>query len=1018
MTLFKPYFKDIGTLHVGCEEPRAYFIPYASLEDAKNGNRASSDFFISLCGEWDFRFFNTPEIPCGMTLEELHGMSADKMPVPASWENMVGRGYDVPNYTNIEYPFPLDPPNLPENNPCALYSRSISISEGYLKNKEIFLNFEGVSSCFYLYVNGSFAAYSEVSHCTSEINVTDLLHAGENQIDVLVIKFSTGSYLEDQDMFRCGGIFREVYLLSRDKKCITDISVSCDLSKSFAKVVFTANLTGTLQKNAVFALLDADGRDAGAICAVDYIAQTVTFTLRKPKLWSSETPYLYGLYIQNGNEHILLHVGARKIEVHDRVIYINGRKVKARGVNRHDSNPAIGYATPMEHMLRDLAILKQNNVNMIRTSHYPNDPRFVELCDQYGFYLVDEADIETHGFQLASEYGWSYLSMHAGWTEAYVDRAVRLYERDKNHVSVIMWSLGNESGMGQNQLRMAEYIRARDNSRLLHYEGANYNLLKDRTDFAELYGTAVDIESYMYAPAENAERYCQNEEQKFPFFLCEYCHAMGNSPGDLKEYWDVIYRNDRFFGGCVWEYCDHAALLGGTPEHPEYGYGGSFGDTPHSENFCMDGLVYPDRRLHTGMLELREAIKPYRIAAVDMKKGKFRLENLRNFTDLSDILIRWVAEANGKPIASGILQPSTLPESAEDFTLPLPKVLPSGTTAVNFTFVQSRETELVPAGFETGHTQILLARNDILPTVKKQKFAPVCSENDLGVVVSCGDTVYTFDKASGMLTQILDHGTALLHAPMQIAYTRAPMDNDRYVKLHWNNIGLDEVTYTLDSFAVTAQNAKRITLKAKLQYTTTLGKKFLKAELIYTVSADGDLSIRMHANLLDTGIRFYPRIGICLTARKDLEKVRYFGYGPMESYSDKRLAARLGDFSTTVTDNFEPYLRPQENGAHDSVSWLDVHTHAGHGLLVCTEGEPFSFNASHYSTEQLRDTPYLHELREEDATYIHLDAKQSGCGSHSCGPRLAEHLRVNFGKYVLQVKLTPCKSGDIQFREE
>ena len=1012
MSLFAPYFKDLSALHVGCEKPRAYFVPYADLASAQRQDRARSDFFLSLSGAWDFRFFENPDIPCGMTLDALHALPCDTMPVPSCWENFVGRGYDVPNYTNIVYPFPVEPPKVPEKNPTALYTRTVSVPPELLNKKEVFLNFEGVASCFYLFVNGEFAAYSEVSHCTSEINVTSLLHAGKNEIDVLVIKFCTGSYLEDQDMFRSGGIFREVYLLARDKKRIEDISVTSALTKKFTKVTFTVKLAGTLQKNASFALLDADGKDTGALTAVDYLGGTVTFTLNRPRLWSSETPYLYGIYVQNGSEHILLPVGAREICVRDRVIYINGKKVKARGVNRHDSNPLLGYATPIEHMLRDLTILKQNNVNMIRTSHYPNDPRFAELCDRYGFYLVDEADIETHGFKDFPEYGWSYLSDHPDWTHAYVDRAARLYERDKNHPSVIFWSLGNESGYGQNQLAMADYIRARDNTRLLHYEGANRRYFEHFPLDKALYGRAVDTESYMYTTPEFAEEYCKDESALFPYFLCEYCHAMGNGPGDLRAYWEKIYANDRFFGGCVWEFCDHAAIMGGTETDPWYGYGGSFGDTPHSGNFCMDGLVYPDRRLHTGMLELKEAIKPYRITALDANKGKFRLENLRNFTDLSDVSLRYTVEADGEEILAGVLLPTTAPESAEEITIPLPKPLPSGTVTVNFTFVQRSATALVPVGFETGHVQFVLVRAAMLPPVSAHRFAPVLSENAEAVTVSCGDKTYAFSKVSGMLMQITDSGRALLNAPMTVAIARAPIDNDMKLKKVWNEAGIFDAQAVLDRFAVTAVSKKRAVLKTKVHLVAN-EKNLLTATLTYTVSADGSLSIDMQATFRESTAPFYPRIGICFTLKRDLEQVRYFGYGPTESYIDKRLAARLGDFKTTVTENYEPYLRPQENGSHTDTSCVRLWDATGHGLCITAEDAPFSFGVSHYSTEQLRSVCYRHLLCVEDATYLHVDAAHSGCGSNSCGPALAEVFRVKAGEpYALSVQLLPGVRGE------
>ncbi len=1009
MSLFKPYYKEVNTMHVGCEEPHAYFIPFESRDSALTHNRAHSGFFHQLSGEWEFRFFKNPDEIEDKTLAALHKIKADKIPVPASWENLVGRGYDVPNYTNVVYPFPLDPPNVPkENNPCALYSRTFNITEKQLKNKRAMLTFEGVSSCFYVWVNGKFLAYSEVSHCTSEIDATDVLKAGENKIDVLVIKFSTASYLEDQDMFRCGGIFREVYILFRDTKCIRDISVKCELSKSFKKATFTAEIDGDIKKSATFALLDADGNEAG-IAVADLIEKKVTFTLNNPKLWSSEVPNLYTVYIENGSEHIAVKVGARKIEVKNRVIYINGKKVKARGVNRHDSTPLTGYATPMEHMVRDLEIMKQNHVNMVRTSHYPSDPRFIELCDKYGFYVCDEADIETHGFNYDEKFNWSYLSKHADWKDNYVDRAVRLYERDKNHACVIMWSLGNESGMGENQLAMAEYIRSKDTSRLLHYEGANKGYLAKRgDDLGKYYAKATDVESYMYAPVEDIVKYCEDENELYPYYLCEYCHAMGNGPGDLKKYWDAIMSHDNFFGGCVWEFCDHAALLGGTPEKPEYGYGGSFGDTPNAGNFCMDGLLYPDRKPHTGMLELREVQKPYRITEINAKKGKFLLENLKNFTDLSDTLILWSLEENGKSVASGAYETALAPECSEEITLKYPKNL-CGTVAVNFTFVQKTATPLVPAMFENGRTQIIVERNDILPSVKSAESAVCASESKSDITLCASETVCTFDKASGSLYSFVQNGKEMLAGPTKVAFTRAYIDNDKFIRRRWDEIGLYEAEEKVDKVTVTKNG-----VKTKLHFVAK-EKTVLKATVTYMLDVRGTLAVKLDSEICDSGIRYYPRIGLLFKAVHDLENVRYFGYGPMESYNDKHLAARLSDFKTTVHDNFEPYLYPQENGAHYSTSWMSAMTHAGNGLLFATMLSAFSFDISHYSTEQLINAHYLHKLVEEDFTYIHIDAKHSGVGSNACGPVLDNEYQVKCGKYTLMFTVQGCRGGDILY---
>ncbi len=1011
MSLIKPYYKEVNTMHVGCEAPRAYFIPFESRESALTKNRAHSEFFYQLSGEWDFRFFSSPAEIEDKTLASLKKIKADRIPVPASWENLVGRGYNVPNYTNVVYPFPLDPPNVPnDNNPCALYSRTVTLSEKQLSGKDVFINFEGVYSCFYLWINGKFAAYSEVSHCTSEINVTEYLTAGENKIDVLVIKFSTASYLEDQDMFRCGGIFREVYFLFREKKCIRDISVKCELSKSFKKATFTAELTGEIQKDISFALLDENGNETNAVCVADLINKTVTFTLNNPKLWSSEVPNLYSLCIQNGKEHIVLAVGARKIEVKARVIYINGKKVKARGVNRHDSNFLLGYATPMEHMVRDLEIMKQCHINMVRTSHYPSDPRFIELCDKYGFYVCDEADIETHGFNYNENFNWSYLSKHGDWKDNYVDRAVRLYERDKNHACVIMWSLGNESGMGENQLAMADYIRSKDTSRLLHYEGANKGYLAKRGDDLEkYYAKATDVESYMYAPVENIVKYCEDEKELYPYYLCEYCHAMGNGPGDLKKYWDAIYAHDNFFGGCVWEFSDHAAMLGGTREHPELGYGGSFGDTPNAGNFCMDGLLYPDRRLHTGMLELKEVQKPYRITAVNAKKGIFRLENLRNFTSLSDILILWSLEENGKTVASGSVESDLAPESAEEFTIKYPKLNEIGTFAVNFTFVQRTAAPLVPAMHELGREQIILQRNHIAPRVKSPVTAVSLTEGKKSITLSASETVCTFSKANGMLESFVQNGVEMLAGPTKVAFTRAYIDNDKYIKMKWDAIGLYDAKEVVDKVTVT-----KTSVKTKLHFVAK-EKTLIKATVTYSLDKTGTLGVKLDAEIADSGIRYYPRIGLLFSAKQELEDVRYFGYGPMESYNDKRLAARLGDFKTTVHDNFEPYLYPQENGAHYSCSWMSALSYTGNGLVFATGLTAFSFDISHYSTEQLINAHYLHKLVEEDFTYIHIDAMHSGTGSNACGPVLDEKYQVKHGKYTLIFTLDGCRGGDILY---
>ncbi|MGN1128445.1 MAG: glycoside hydrolase family 2 TIM barrel-domain containing protein, partial [Candidatus Flemingiibacterium sp.] len=608
MFILPDYHKSTEVLHFGCEAPRAYFVPAETKEKAASLNRAGSAYFKSLCGDWDFKFYSSVA-----DLEDIDAITDwEKLTVPKNWQTELSRGYDVPNYTNVNYPYPVDPPHVPNENPCGVYSRDFTVPAELLGSKKVYINFEGVDSCFYLYVNGKFAAYSQVSHMTSEIDVTDYLVPGRNNIKVVVLKWCDGSYLEDQDMWRMSGIFREVYLLYREPVHIVDAFVkpqlSADLKSGEVRVELTTNAPAEVSYSFErrCGKLVAEGKAENGV---------ISFKVDSPALWSDEEPNLYSLYLTCGDEIIHFDVGFRRIEVIDKVVYINGKKVKAKGVNRHDSHPDLGHATPLDHMLNDIFIMKAHNVNMVRTSHYPNDPRFTMLCDRYGIYVCDESDIETHGMGFGDnwwgsgkpieESKWSELSNSPEWREAYVDRAQRMVERDKNHASVIFWSLGNESGYGANHKAMSAYIKSRDLSRLVHYEGAHTGYCGgvQQTD-------VVDIESHMYPDCKWCDSYCKDEKYSQPLFLCEYCHAMGNGPGDLREYWETIYANDSFFGGCVWEFIDHSVAKRDAMGKAQFTYGGDFNDHPNDGNFCVDGLVYPDRRVHTGLLELKQAIKP------------------------------------------------------------------------------------------------------------------------------------------------------------------------------------------------------------------------------------------------------------------------------------------------------------------------------------------------------------------------------------------------------------------------
>ncbi len=994
------YHQSTETLHVGCEKPRAYFVPFPCGCASKNAERGESTFFKSLCGEWNFKFFKSVNDVCDLSTE-----GSDKLTVPMSWQMALGRGYDVPNYTNVNYPIPYDPPFVPDENPCGLYSRKFTVPAA-MAGKKIYLNFEGVDSAFYVWVNDEFAAYSQVSHMTSEIDVTSLVHAGENEIKVLVLKWSDGTYLEDQDMWRMSGIFREVYLLFRDETHIRDIFVHCDLDDSFTDADFTADVDVTGKATVEWTLDCPCGETIfSGKCDVDESGKIVVPTIKNAKLWSDEEPNLYTLTLHCGNEYITLPIGARRVEIKDGCVVINGKKVKAKGVNRHDSHHLLGHATPVEHMVRDIMIMKAHNVNMVRTSHYPNDPRFTALCDKYGIYVCDETDLETHGAR-----PWYALSRSPEWEGEYVDRVQRMVERDKNHPCVIFWSLGNESGWGQNHVAMHTWIKSRDTSRIVHYEGANY----DYNDGKYL-RDVTDIESRMYPNPTWCDNYCKNPERDEPLFLCEYSHAMGNGPGDLRDYWEVIEANDNFFGGCVWEFIDHSVAIGDKYGDPSFTYGGDFGDHPNDGNFCVDGLVYPDRRVHTGLEELKQAIMP--VAVREVKPGTVAIKSRRYFKSLSDISMAWTVKVDGKAVKSGVHPNLDIaPEAEEVFEIVPENELPAhGTVTLDLSFRQNKPTEWADVGYEVGFAQFIYERAEKVKAAPALYPVELC-ENREEYTVTVGETAYKISKFSGMITDICDNGEHLITKPVVPQIWRAPTDNDRNVQWDWRNSSIHNAKVKCYSTEVVKADENEAVILSKISLAAAPNEVVLRADITYTVKYGMGIKIACDVKW-NVQKKHYPRFGMRLTMPEGAEQMRYFGYGPNESYVDKRLASKLGEYKSTVTENYEPYVFPQENSSHWGCRWADVHTVAGHGFLF-TSCEPFSFNASHFSPEQLTETRHHYELKREPETTVMLDMRMDGIGSNSCGPELAEKYRFNETEFSSSVTIKPVFAAEINpYRE-
>ncbi len=1009
------YHKSLKHLHINCEAPRAYYIPFADSASAASLLRDASPYFKTLTGTWDFKFYKS--VADAEDPREGGIVFPDKLDVPMNWQNALDRGYDSVQYTNVDYPFPIDPPYIPEENPAGLYRRSFTLGDEAC-GKDIMLNFEGVDSCFYLFVNRKFAGYSQVSHTISEFNITDFVEKGENEIAVLVLKWCEGSYLEDQDMFRASGIFREVYLLFRDKARIDDLFLKCELDDDFSLADFSAELSVNAPLSVNARLIGTDGKLIEELsCKVEGKARLDFSSVESPELWSDESPSLYAIELSAGSEVIRLNIGARRIEIKNRVVLINGRKAKAKGVNRHDSHPILGHATPMEHMKRDIMIMKANNINMVRTSHYPNDPRFLELCDKYGLYVCDEADIECHG---AMRYSTDHIiTNNPEWQGSFIDRGSRMFERDKNVTSVIMWSMGNECGVGINHKAMYEYFKAHDTSRIIHIEDEsrrarfmddNIKAGKPIENTPEYYRSYFDIESTMYPTEEIIKYYMSNKITK-PYFMCEYSHAMGNGPGDLKMYWDYIYKYDSFFGGCVWELLDHSVIRGeNIYAAPHFTYGGDAGEFPHFGPFCVDGLLYPDRRLHTGMLELKSVLKPFR---AEYKDGVLKITSLRHFTSLSDLSLSYTVERCGEVVKSAVIGALNIaPERSKSYKL---DISPEEYTTLNISVRQNTATPWADIGFEVGCEQFVIS--DTLTEKKPDNIGAQLTECNKYYTVKSGEAVYKIGKYTGLIESIVSNGKEMLTAPVTPTIWRAPTDNDRRIRVKWEYQYFNHEK-TNSHFVNAETDGKTVKIYSEVAVGPAAISPVVTAQITYTFGKREGVKIDCHGKvgLGSDGESFgemppLPRFGFKFRMPEGSEDVRYFGYGPYESYEDKRLASRMGFFKTTATDNFEHYVRPQENSAHYGCLFADVASTAGHGLYF--SAEKFSLSVSHYDPHYLTGFAHDYELVPEKDTTVIIDYRNAGIGSNSCGPELAPEYRISEKDFDFSFNVKPVFNGNI-----
>ena len=793
------YFEDPSKLHIGTCPNRSYYIPCASKEEADAPCvRCASSRLQLLNGEWDFRFY-TSVYELVSAPWELPSAEFDKLEVPSCWQI---KGYDKPQYMDLDYPFPYDPPYVPIDNPCGVYQRTFMVEH---PGKRMFLNFEGVDSCLYVYVNGKFVGYSQVSHCTQEFEITDYVQDGENLLTVVVLKWCDGTYIEDQDKFRFSGIFRDVYILYRPETFLRDIFVhtACDFKAKTA--LLTAELDGCPVS---YVLEDRDG----VVVAEGKADKTLSAQLTDVFFWNAENPYLYRLYLQTPDEVIMLKVGFREIKVEDSKIFVNDVPIRFRGTNRNENSPVGGSTITYEEMLQDLMLMKQHNFNAIRTSHYPNAPVFYDLCDEMGFYLIDEADMESHGcLQLIvpdpKHNRYAEIADSELYRESIRDRAVMMTERDKNHPCVVIWSVGNESGFGVGPEASLQYFVERDPSRLTHYECTREQLENAVCDYSN-----VQIFSRMYTFIPEVEQYFADDKVKdlsqrnnnmtpakeqngqiLPFILCECCHAMGNGPGDLEDYWQCMNRHDGFTGFFVWEWCDHAIARQSEDGTTAYLYGGDFGDFPHGDNFCVDGLVYPDRTPSPGLAECKNVFRPFRFA--HLGADKFTIKNYLDFTELEGFAaIRFDWICNGKTIGSGEVDIGGLaPHETKEFAVSIPENI-SGHCIVRFTAVQKGNTKWSDVGYVLGFDEITIS--DYAPCGFSAVSGSVeVTEKDNEIVISGNGFVYTYSKLRGTFAQMERKGKKLFYKPMEYNIWRAPTDNDRLIRQKWESARYDRIQF-------------------------------------------------------------------------------------------------------------------------------------------------------------------------------------------------------------------------------
>lgn len=993
---------------------RAHFLTFPSKEKALLNNNRYTHAFKNLNGVWKFMFLDAPEYsPEGFFNSDFDVTKMDDITVPGNWQL---QGYGKMHYSDLWYNFPINPPYVPTENPTGIYKRTFFVEESY-RDKKIIIRFCGVDSAYHLWINGKEVGYSKVARNESEFDITDLIRVGEeNDVTVRVYQWSDGTYLEDQDMWWESGIFRDVELIGVPKDGINDYKVIADLDDEYKNGIFKveAFLRTTKEVNVTFELVDAGENTVftktvvakeGKACIDEVIADV--------NHWTAETPYLYKLFMtveDDGRiiEVIPQNVGFRNIRLNGETFLVNGVAIKFKGVNRHDYSPQNGRVVSREEIEKDIILMKQFNINAIRTSHYPNSYYLYDLCDEYGMYLIAETDLECHGFELTGDYKW--ITDDPSWELAYVSRMTRMIERDKNHPAIIFWSLGNESAFGCNFRKMTDVAHEMDPTRLVHYEG----------DFDV---ESADVYSTMYTWIENPKKpYLMKdiiEKSKKPHIHCEYCHAMGNGPGNLKDYQDLVYAHDKLQGGFVWEWFDHGIESFTESGEKYYRYGGDFGDDPSNKDFCIDGLIMPDRTPSPGLYEYKKVIEPITTTSIDIQKGIINLLSRYDFANLDRFNLVYKVMEDDVILQTGFMAvPSIEARANKDITLPYDlsviKVKPGAHYYVNISYQLREDTSYASSGHElaTAQFELPLYKEGIM--VRPEGILNVEKEHTT-LHVKGANFSLDFNLVNGNLMNIVRDGMQVLSKGPRLTLWRAPISNDMEIidklkKVYFLHLE-HEVVMNIDYH----MEGNILKVEVDTINSTTNSAWHFKTKYVYTVCPSGDILIDVEgtpSGRVDLAPDMLPRIGVSMHLDKSMEHVRYFGMGPGENYADSKEAAQMGLYANTVDGLFTNYVIPQENGNHMGCKWVSMTNDRGMGLLASTEGD-FNFSASWYEDKDLDDAKHTCDLVKRDYIVFNVDYKQNALGTNSCGQWQLDKYRAKFEDFKLSFRLTPFNNKEV-----